>query len=73
MMIPVYVQRPNEPPGLEVGMADDKLDAASVAQLVKVPEGCFLDGKVIRRRKVKPGQLPTRWSIVADVRFGVKG
>lgn len=71
--IPVYVQRPNEPPGVLVGEGYDNWTAEHVAKAVGVPEGCFLEGKIIRRNKKgdhnRYGLPPVRWSIIANVRF----
>lgn len=65
MMIPVEVQPPCKPDKARyVGTASDSLTAAAVAKLVGVPEGCFMEGKILKGRK-----KPRRWSIVADVTF----
>ena len=64
MYIPVYVQPPCKPQNTYyVGLADDHLSAAEVAVEMGVPAGCFLEGKVIRRKGAK------RWSLIADVKF----
>ncbi len=63
MMIPVMVQQPCKPPGLEVGWADENLTAEQVADLVGVPSGTLIEGKILRRKGVK------RWSLVANVEF----
>jgi hypothetical protein len=54
MMIPVEVQKPNQP---------DDIAMEEVAKRVGVPDGCLLDGR-IRRRK---GQR--QWLLIADVKF----
>jgi hypothetical protein len=51
MMIWVEVQPPNRPnKAMYVGVQPDNLTAKEVAQRVGVPDGCFLDGKIITSR-----------------------
>jgi hypothetical protein len=65
MIIPVEVQQPNKPWSTRmVGSASDQLTAKQVAEKVGVPEGCLIDGKVMRRMG------KARWSLVVNVRFG---
>jgi hypothetical protein len=65
MIIPVEVQKPNKPDSAMIlGEADDRLDVASVAELVGIPEGCLVGGKVIRSKK-----HGDRWSLVANIKF----
>jgi rRNA maturation endonuclease Nob1 len=65
MMIPVEVQPPCKPDKARyVGTASDDSNAESVAKAVGIPEGCFIDGKIMKGRK-----KPRRWSLVADVTF----
>lgn len=67
-IIPVYVQKPNQPHSeVLVGNASDQSTADEVAKQVGVPEGCLVDGKIIRRK----GEA--RWSLVAYVEFGERG
>jgi len=64
MIIPVEVQRPCEPKSARfVGEASDDLLAGEVADLVGVPQGCFVTGKIMKGKKGR------RWSLVADVRI----
>ena len=67
MIIPVEVQRPCEPKSAKfVGRASDDLTAEEVAELVKVPEGCLIGGKIMGGKKGR------RWSLVANVRFVIQ-
>lgn len=67
-LIPVFVQRPNEPKTKRlVGEASTELTAAEVADQVGVPDGCLLDGKIMRRKGER------HWSLVALVRFAKGG
>ena len=64
MNIPVYVQEPCKYNQRRfVGNASDDLPAEEVAKEMGVPDGCFLEGKVMRRKGEK------HWSIVANVKF----
>ena len=66
--IPVYVQRPCEPKSaMLVGHASDEMTVDEVAAFVGVPDGCFVGGKILRRKS------DPRWSIVANVRFNNRG
>jgi hypothetical protein len=84
MRIPVYVQPPCAPQKTRlVGWADDKLTAEEVAKEVGVPDGCFYEGKIMRRtvskgRKAALGERldldpgAYHWSLVANVTFKVR-
>lgn len=64
MIIPVEVQKPNQPhSAVVVGRADSRWSAEKVATWVGVPDGCLIDGKIIRRKG------KARWSLVAYVEF----
>lgn len=66
MNIPVEVQKPNNPRSARcVGEAPESATAEEVARAVGVPEGCLVDGKVVRRDGW------ARWSLVAYVEFAV--
>ena len=69
--IPVYVQKPNKPPGELVGAAPDNWTAEDVAEYVGVPKGCFIAGRILtRRRTAKTPRVAGRfWSLVANVGF----
>jgi hypothetical protein len=63
-IIPVYVQRPNQPTSRTlVGEAPDNLSPDAVAKRVRVPDGCLIDGKVLW-----PGRKFAYWCLVADVK-----
>jgi hypothetical protein len=65
-IIPVYVQRPNQPQTKTlIGEAPDNLSPEAVANRVRVPDGCFIDGKVMHRTDRKR----IHWSLVANVNF----
>ena len=60
MLIPVEVQKPCQPQTARVvGEAHDYLRPEDVANEVGVPEGCFMEGKILKRRGER------RWSLVA--------
>ena len=64
MNIPVEVQEPNKPHTARVlGEAPDDLTAEEVAERVGVPDGCLVDGRIIRRGGA------ARWSLVAWVKI----
>jgi len=66
-MIPVEVQKPNKPESAHlVGEAPDYWPPERVARYVGVPDGCLVDGKIIKSRK----DGDRRWSLVAYVEFG---
>ena len=60
MMIWVEMKPTDQPnKAMYVGVQPDNLTAEEVAQRVGVPDGCFLDGKIITSRDGE-----RRWSIV---------
>lgn len=65
MIIPVEVQRPNQPQTRRfVGRASDELSPVEVAKRVGVPDDCLIDGRILTRKGERC------WSLVANVRFG---
>jgi hypothetical protein len=64
LMLPVEVQRPNQPQSTRVvGAASDELTAEEVAKQVGVPDGHLIEGKILGGKKGR------RWSLVANVNF----
>jgi len=62
-LIPVEVQLPCKPDSaVTIGEAPDNITAEEVAALVRMPEGCLIDGKIVRSKK-----KGDRWSLVAWV------
>lgn len=63
MLLEVYVQQPNKPPGHYVGMVSEFAEGHEVAKQVGVPDGCLVDAKIVKRKGKR------RWSVVALVGF----